>query len=175
MKSRARLVLGAALACVVSAVTAMAATEAEKLNAIEEGLNNLYITQQPGGYWNYGGYEQAAAGAAAFAFLSQKDNWGANAAAYQTAVDNAMAYLLSTATTGDVGVRDDGFNPCGTGTCLGVYWYGVGESTYTTGLVAPAIATYAAGRANEVATTSGPLAGLTWGQIAQGITKAPAE
>ena len=36
--------------------------------------------------------------------------------------------------------------------------------------MAPAIATYAAGHASDVATTSGPLANLTWGQIAQGIT-----
>jgi hypothetical protein len=170
MRSRTRLVLGAALACVAWAVTAMAATEAEKLNAIENALNNLYVTQQPGGYWNYGGYEQAATGAAAFALLSQRNKWGASAAEYQSAADDAIGFLLSTATIITVGARDDGYNPCGTGTCAGVYWDGAGEPTYTTGLVAPAIAAYAAGRASEVATTTGPLADLTWGQIAQGVT-----
>ena len=29
------------------------------------------------------------------------------------------------------------------GSCTGVYWYGAGETTYTTGLIAPAIAEYA--------------------------------
>ena len=162
----------AALACVVWSTSTMAATEQQKLDAINKGLANLASAQIiPGGYWNYGGYEQAATGAAVLAFTSQKDKWGAKAAQYQATVDNAMSYLLSTATTTTVGVRTDGFNPCGTGTCTGVYWYGAGETTYTTGLVAPAIATYAVSKgANTVATTSGPLAGLTWSQIAQGIT-----
>jgi uncharacterized membrane protein len=54
---------------------------------------------------------------------------------------------------------------------LGIYWPAANnEITYTTGLIAPAIATYAEGRANDVATTSGPLADLTWREIAQGIT-----
>jgi hypothetical protein len=69
-----------------------------------------------------------------------------------------------------VGVRDDGNNPCGTGTCTGIYWYGSGEATYTTGLVASAIGQYAASNPSAVATTSGPLANMTWTQIAQGIT-----
>jgi hypothetical protein len=171
MKGSSRLALGVALACATWAVTARAATEAAKRTAIEKGLANLYAAQQAGGYWSYAGYEPAATGAAAFAFLSQKDKWGTNAAQYQAAVDSAVGYLLSTAATATVGVRSDGFNPCGAGTCLAVYWPALSnEVTYTTGLIAPTIAAYAAGHADNVATASGPLAGLTWHQIAQGIT-----
>ena len=123
MKSSKKLALGVTLACAaLGATTAMAATEAEKLAAIDNGLANLYTTQQGGGYWNYGGYEPAATGAAVLAFTSQKDKWGTNTAQYQAAVDRAVSYLLSTAATTTVGVRNDGNNPCGSGTCLGVYW-----------------------------------------------------
>lgn len=160
----------------------MAATEQQKLDAINSGLANLYATrqiyQQSGYdwvYWNYGGYEPAATGAVVLAFMSQKDKWGVNAINYQAAMDKAMNYLLSVAATFTVGnspyVRDDGNNPCGNSTCLGVYWPAANnEITYTTGLIAPAIALYAEGHANDVAITSGPLANLTWGEIAQGIT-----
>jgi hypothetical protein len=105
-------------------------------------------------------------GAAVFAFLSQRDKWGAtNTAQYQAAVDSAVGFLLSTAIITTVGPRDDGYNPCGTGSCMGVFWYGAGESTYTTGLIAPAIAAYAASHADDVATTSGPLAGLSGARV----------
>ncbi len=161
-------------------------SQTEINTTIQKGLAYLYATrqlyQQQGYdwvYWSYYGYEPAATGAAVFAMLSQKSLWGTNTAQYQAAVDKAMNYLLSVAATFTVGdpptppyVRADGYNPCGSdSTCLGVYWNATGsEITYTTGLIAPAIALYAAGHANDVATTSGPLAGKTWSQIAQGIT-----
>lgn len=146
--------------------------------AIQKGLSYLYNTRQVNQkqgydevYWSYGGYEQAATGAVVFAMLSQKNLWETNAVEYQDAIDSAMNYLLSVAATFTVSIRDDGFNPCGTDTCLGVYWPAANnEITYTTGLIAPAIALYAADHANDVATPSGPLANLTWGEIAQGIT-----
>jgi len=165
-----KLVLGTILAYVTWAATAMAATEAEKLTAIQNGLAHLASTQQSGGYWIYGGYEPAATGAAVLAFVSQKDKWGVNTANYQTAVDNAVAYLLSVATKVTVSIRNDGTNICpgGSGTCDGVFWLAAnGEDSYTTGLIMPALMTYAAGKAGDVATTIGPLAGMTWGQIAQ--------
>ncbi len=166
-----RLMAAAALACMAGAPgLAQAATAVQINNAIDSGLSWLYGQQTAGGYWNYGGYEQAATGAVVGAFMSQQALWGTNAAVYQTAVDNAMGYLLSTASTNTVGVRADGYNPCGSGTCQGIYWYGSGEATYTTGLVASAIGQYAAGKGGMVATGSGPLAGLTWTQIAQGVT-----
>ncbi|UWZ83402.1 putative Ig domain-containing protein [Occallatibacter riparius] len=162
------------LAFVGWSATANAATEAEKLAAIQNGLAHLAAIQQSDGSWGYFGvYEQAATGAAAFSFLSQQANWGSNASAYQTVVDNAMAFLLANASTMPVNTRNDGVNICpgGAATCTGVYWYGAGESTYTTGLIAPAIALYGAAKgANNVATTAGPLANMTWADIAQGLT-----
>ena len=173
MKRSNALISAAAIAFAIGAGLpgwASAATNEQKVSAIQNGLNWLYNNQQAGGYWNYGGYEQAVTAAAISAFVSQKPLWGANAAAYQAAVDNGMNYLLGGATVNTVGVRSDGLNPCGSGTCTGVYWYGSGEATYTTGLVATAVGQYAAGNGSQVATNSGPLAGMTWTQIAQGVT-----
>jgi len=172
MRELLRAALVIFVVCGVFTAFAMAATESQKMNAINQGLANLAATQLSNGSWAYSGYEQASTGAALLAFLSQKGNWGSNASAYQTIVDNGIAYLLANASTMTVSTRNDGVNICpgGTGSCIGVYWYGAGESTYTTGLVAPPIALYGAGHAGDVATVSGPLAGMTWGQIAQGIT-----
>jgi hypothetical protein len=149
---------------------ASAATNTQIVDSIDKGLTWLYGQQQSGGYWNYGGYEQAATGAAVGAFVSQQSHWGSNATNYQAAVDNGMSYLLSTASVNTVGVRNDGLNPCGSGTCTGIYWNGSGEATYTTGIVASAIGQYAAGKGSQIATTTGALAGMTWTQIAQGVT-----
>lgn len=173
MKKYVRLVLGIVLACITLTAAGTAATEQDKMTAIQNGLANLATLQQPDGSWSYGGYEQAATAAALLAFTSQIKNWpAADHAAYQVVVNNAVAYLLANASTITVSTRDDGVNICpgGSGSCTGVYWYGAGESTYTTGLVASGLGIYAAGNAGAVATTSGPLAGMTWTQIAQGIT-----
>jgi hypothetical protein len=168
------LALGAILACAAWPTTVVAATEQQKLDAIDAGLANLYATQQTDGSWigGYGGsaFAPANTGAAVLAFVSQKDKWGANAANYQAAVDNAVAYLLSAATKVTVSTRNDGTNICpgGSGTCDGVFWNAYGnEDSYTTGLIIPALMTYAAGKAGDVATTTGALTGMTWGQIAQ--------
>lgn len=144
------------LAC---AGAANAATEAQKAAAIQSGLDWLSKSQTSAGYWNYGGYEQAATAAAVGAFVSQKSQWGSNAAAYQADVDKAMAYLLSTATVTSVSDRLDGAAACpgGAATCTGVYWYGAGETTYTTGIVASALGQYAAANPTAVATSSGAL------------------
>lgn len=174
MKRRARLSASAAVvALAIGAAVpglATAATNGQIVTAIDKGLASLYSQQQAGGYWNYGGYEQAATAASVGAFVSQQSHWGANAANYQAAADNGMAYLLGSATVNTVGVRADGLNPCGVGTCTGIYWNGNGEATYTTGIVASAIGQYAAGKGSQVATNTGALAGMTWTQIAQGVT-----
>lgn len=163
--------LGLLAAAGVLSTAAIGADNAQIDQSIDSGLAYLSATQQAAGFWNYGSYDQAATGAAAFAMLSQQSRWGANAATYQANVDKAMAYLLSTATLSNVSTRADGVNMCpgGAGTCRGVYWYGAGESTYTTGLAAQAVGLYAKGHTGEVATNSGPLAGMTWGQIAQAV------
>lgn len=171
--TRCVLAIGS-LAALAAPLAATAATGAQVDAAIDKGLAYLAATQASGGNWSYwgGAYDQAATAAAAFAMLSQKSQWGSHAAAYQGDVDKAMQYLLATASTATVSTRwGDATNICpgGSGTCTAVYWYGSNEATYTTGQVAAAVATYAAGHAGDVATTSGPLANMTWGQIAQGI------
>jgi WD40 repeat protein len=155
--------------------TARAATDAEKQAAIRKGLAYLYQTQQPEGFWSYSGYERAATGAALFALLGQQDKWDSEAAPYQAAVDKAVSYLLKEAHIADVSTRHDGINICpvGEGSCKGIAWYDNADPIYTTGFVAPAIATYGLKLGSgTVATNAGPLAGMTWAQIAQGITNA---
>ena len=99
MKRSVTIALGAMLlACLVHS-DSEGGNRTEKLAAIRKGLAYLYTTQQPEGYWKFSGDEQAATGAAAFAFLSQEDKWGTNATQYQAAVDKAIAHLVSTANT----------------------------------------------------------------------------
>ncbi len=175
VKRSVTLALGTFLLTCICIPIARAATEAERLTAIEKGLAYLYQTQQTEGYWSSPGYNKAATGAATFALFSQQDKWGNNTTKYQAAVDKAIGYLLNTATVTDVGTRNDGIDICpgGSTSCKAVYWYDTAVATYTTGLVAPAVAAYGQklGR-NVVATTQGPLAGMTWAEIAQGITNA---
>jgi hypothetical protein len=152
---------------------ANAATEAEKVSAIQKGLAYLYKAQQPNGSWNAAGYEHAATGAAALAFLSQQDKWGSNAVPYQGAVNKAVAYLLNTATTHNLNTRNDGVSICpgNNASCTGVSWYDLGGLAETTGFVAPIIAGYGLKAGSRVvATTEGPLTGMTWSEIAQAIT-----
>jgi hypothetical protein len=112
-----------------------------------------------------------------FSFLVNKAHWpaGALTTKYTTDVQNGVAYLLSVASVQSVSVNDNNTNICpgGSGSCQAIYWNVCGDSTYCTGFVASALDTYALtqGVAN-VATASGPLAGLTWTQVAQGITNA---
>ena len=154
---------------------AIAATDGAKQAAIHNGLAYLYKTQQASGSWSDSGYEHAATGAAAFALLSQQDKWGTAGPVYQNAVDNAIAYLLSEAKVAEVSTREDGLKICPeeSSSCKGISWNDSGETIVSTSLVAPAIAIYGSKLGPDaVATNSGPLAGMTWAQIAQGITNA---
>ncbi|HXZ17440.1 MAG TPA: PEP-CTERM sorting domain-containing protein [Roseiarcus sp.] len=168
---RSWLLAGTILGMAVVPHGAWAATNAQIVNAIDSGLSYLASTQQADGSWSYGGYDQAATGAVIGAFMSQKSLWGSNAAAYQTIVNNGMNYLLGSASTSVLPTnRGDGNNPCvGSAGCTGVYWYGNGEATYTTGIVASAIGQVGAANPNAIATTSGPLAGMSYEEIGQGI------
>jgi hypothetical protein len=155
--------------------TASAATDVEKQAAIRRGLAYLYKTQQAEGFWSASGYEHSATGAATFALLNQQDKWDSEATLYQTAVAKAISYLLQDAHIADVSTRDDGVNICPgrESSCKGIAWYDNTDSIYTTGFVAPAIATYGLKLGSDaVATSTGPLAGMTWAQIVQGITNA---
>ena len=75
------------------------ATEAEKRAAIDAGLAFLATTQNVNG--SFGGglieYLLAQTGSAVLAFLEEKPNWGANAAAYQAVVDKGIDFILSNA------------------------------------------------------------------------------
>src|SRR5215471_7157353 len=174
-RSATSLISTILLAVLLCTPAAKAATDAEKQAAIRKGLAYLYQTQQAEGFWTAAGYEHSATGAASFALLNQQDKWDREATQYQTAVEKAISYLLKEAHIADVSTRDDGVNICpGRETsCKGIAWYDNGDSIYTTGFVAPAIAAYGVKQgADAVATGTGPLAGMTWAQIAQGITNA---
>src|SRR5579862_379301 len=170
--------LSAALfATMVWTPAANAASEAEKLAAIQAGLAHLATLQAVDGSWNVSGYKDAGTGAAVFAFLSQKGKWPTDAptqAAYTTAVANGIAFLLTDAQTETVSVNSANQNVCpgGSGTCLGIYWYQSLQS-YSTGLVASAVDVYGLAQGlTNIGITTGKLAGLNWQQIAQGISNA---
>jgi hypothetical protein len=146
-----------------------AATEAEKRAAIDAGLAWLASTQNAGGYWPAGGtdYKLASTGAALLSFLEEKDNWGANTAAYQSVVDRGLDYLIASAKVVPISNQPAG-NPDADGNTVGVKFYpGTTGSrdTYVTGLVLPAIAS--SGTPNKVVTV-GPLAARTDGSGAGG-------
>ncbi len=148
---------------------AVAATEAEKRAAIDAGLAYLATQQQANGAFGTGGvdYQVAQTGAALLSFLEEKENWGANAAAYQTAVNNGINYLLGQVSVVPIAAQPAG-NPDGDANGVGVKFYPDGANirdTYVTGLALPAIAM--TGTPNAVVTV-GPLAGRTDGSGAGG-------
>ncbi|MEE4110368.1 MAG: hypothetical protein V2I24_13535, partial [Halieaceae bacterium] len=153
-----------ALASAVLAHSAMAATEAEKRKAIDDGLAYLAGTQNANGSFDGGGldYQLAQTGSAVLAFLEEKPNWGSNAGAYQTVVDKGLDFLLSNASVVGISPQPAG-NPDGDGNGVGVKLYPGGinnRDTYVTGIALPAIAS--SGTPNKPVTV-GPLAGRTDG------------
>lgn len=154
-------------------LVAQAATEKQKQDAINLGLGNLAQTQQADGSWYYGGYEPSATGAAMLSFLEKGYQPGQdviiNSTNYGDVVGNGLNYLLNTAST--FTIYDDPYPPADHAADpgyyngkTGVYW--AGEDTYQTGLVLSALAKVP--NVNAVATTSGPLADLTYKEIIQG-------
>lgn len=116
-----RWICFAAIALVMASVV-HAATEAEKRAAIDAGLAWLASTQNTtSGYWNAGDvyYDTSATGSALLAFLEEKDNWGANAAAYQTVVDKGFDYLMTQAQVVSISSQPAG-NPDGDGNGKGL-------------------------------------------------------
>ena len=85
---------------VLSAGLAQAATDAEKLAAIDKGLAWLAANQQANGSWSYGGgyADDAATGAALLAFTDSyyKSGWKTGTD-YTGVVTKATNYLLNTA------------------------------------------------------------------------------
>ena len=100
------------------------------------------------------------------AFLKEKPNWGANAAAYQTVVDKGLNYLFSQATLVDISSQ-----PAADGDSngFGVKFYPGGANsrdTYVTGIVLPAIAS--TGTPNAVVNVAGSAVnGWTYKQVVQ--------
>ena len=169
---------------------ASAATEAQKLAAILLGDTHLDTIQcntagSNFGSWSTSGcsgsYTDALTGAAVYAFLTHQSKWPSGLAAkYLADVTNGVNYLVTHASTSTVHLNNSGVNICpgAAASCQAIYWNICGDATYCTGLVAPAINVFAStvgagaiADANPVS-ASHPLGGLTWLQIAQGITNA---
>ena len=170
MKQVTRLAAAVTAACMsLAASSAFAATEAEKRAAIDAGLAYLATTQTASGYFGGGGtdYLIANTGSALLAFLEEKPNWGANAAAYQTVVDNGLNYLMSQVSVVNISAQPEG-NPDGDGNGIGIKFYPGGTNsrdTYVTGIVLPAIASSGT---PDALITAGPLASRTDGSGAGG-------
>lgn len=153
----------------LAASSTFAATEAEKRAAIDSGLAYLANTQDASGYFGTGAtdYRIANTGSALLALLEEKQNWGANTAAYQTIVDKGLNYLMGQASVVNISGPPTA-NPDGDGNGVGVKFYPGGTNnrdTYVTGIVLPAIASSGT---PDALVTSGPLASRTDGSGAGG-------
>jgi hypothetical protein len=159
-----------AVAATAWAGLASAATEAEKRAAIDGGLAWLATQQQADGRWIYdnGTGDAASTGAALLAFLEEKPNWGANAVAYQAAVDKGLNYLFGRATRYNIAGEPAG-NPDLNGNGFGIKFVPGGNNTrdtYVTGLVLPALAKAAAENPGQVVGV-GSETGRTLAQVVQ--------
>lgn len=173
MKKRGFLVLVFLFVFVCS--NAFAATEAQKRQAIEDGLKWLGSTQQADGRWNAGDdyYDTAATGASLLSFLEEGYVAGSDVVIggtnYGDVVGKGLNFLFSRATTYSIGVE-----PAGDPESTSLYPNGLGvkfvpggnnsRDTYVTGLVVPAIAS--TGTPNAVV-TNGALTGMTYKQVVQ--------
>jgi hypothetical protein len=172
---KATITAVAAAALGVMAVSAQAATEAQKRAAIDSGLAYLATTQNAAGYFGGGGtdYLIANTGSALLAFMEEKANWDdgtdpVKAAAYQAAVDKGLNYLMSQASVVPFIAATAAGNPDKDGNGVGVKLYPGGtdnRDTYVTGIALPAIAS--SGTPDKLVTV-GPLAGRTDGSGAGG-------
>ena len=151
----------------------MAATEAQKRTAIDSGL--AYLATTINGDGSLGGgdvyYRTAQTGSALLAFIEEKDNWGANTAAYQTLVDDGLNFLLNQTSVVDISPQGPGGinDPDGDGNNVGVKFVLGGShsrDTYVTGLALPAIAASGINPNDHIAV--GPLASRTDGSGAGG-------
>jgi hypothetical protein len=148
---------------------ALAATEADKRAAIDNGLAWLATQQNAAGAIGSGGvdYLLSQTGSALLAFLEEKPNWGANAATYQEVVDKGFNYLLSNVSVVSISPQPAG-NPDADGNGVGVKLYPGGTNsrdTYVTGIALPAIAK--SGTPDDLVSV-GALAGRTDGSGAGG-------
>ena len=161
------MTISALVACAAAAGTALAATEAEKRTAIDNGLAWLAAHQRADGAWTYdfSAGDTAATAAALLAVLEEKDNWAVN---YQPVVDLGLSYIFARGQMVGIGPQPAG-NPDTNGNQLGIKFVpggAEGRDTYVTGLVLPVIAKLAADTPDAVV-GAGPLAGQTYRTVVQ--------
>jgi hypothetical protein len=144
-------------------VMVIAATEAEKRLAIDNGLAWLATQQQPNGSWLYAGgsapEHTATTAAVLLAFLDEQSNWAMD---YSSNVASGFDYLLAQAALVTISPQTAG-NPDSDGNGVGVKFVlggANGRDTYVTGLVIPAFAR--SGTPTALVAT-GPLAGRSDG------------
>jgi squalene cyclase len=84
--------------CALGSVSALAATEAQKLAAINSGLAYLASTQAGDGSWvgSSGTYQAAGTGSAVLALLEKGNT--ESTGIYQTNVKSGLSYLFNNAT-----------------------------------------------------------------------------
>jgi hypothetical protein len=161
------MTISALVALAAATGTALAATEAEKRAAIDNGLAWLAANQQPDGRWLYdwSDGDTAATAAALLAFLEEKDNWAVN---YQPVVDQGLAYIFGRGQVVGIGPQPAG-NPDTNGNQVGIKFVPGAENgrdTYVTGLVLPVISMLAEATPDAVVAV-GPLAGNTYRNVVQ--------
>jgi hypothetical protein len=159
-----------------SPATLQASTEAQKQAAIDKGLAYLASQQNADGSWTYnsaaGPYPVAATGAALLAFVEQKYKpLGWNGQDYSAVVTKAADYLLKAATQMDISAANWwGFK--GTANSgIGLAWDVGAETTYTSGIVLPALCRLTAGILTPSTVINGTgnaaVDGLTYAQMIQ--------
>jgi len=134
----------------LASLPASASTGAEINNAISKGLAYLASQQQAGGYWNYGGYEVSATSAAVLAMLEQGNS--ESAGTYSANVKSGLQYIFAAASYDAANNR---------------VWWGP-EDSYQTGL---ALSTIASTQTPNAVVGAGPLAGMTYKQVAEAVVK----
>lgn len=174
MSSTTRKLAGAmALAwCTIGSMSALAATEAQKQEAIDSGLVWLSTHQNGDGSWSGSGYSAADTASALLAFIEQKNKpTGWNGQNYTTTVTNGLNYLMTQATAVNVGLRPDGFNADVAGTGKGLYWGAQSETTYISGIVLSTLGrAVSSGYVNAgtvISSSNAALNGKTYGTVIQ--------
>jgi hypothetical protein len=139
------------LAMVLVPMVASAASEAEKQQAIEDGLKYLASTQLINGSWSESnGYPQAATGSALLALQEHGFHAGDDVYGYGDVVGKGLDYLLNSASSYQLTKARSLADDHG-GNNLGAYWGG-GEAIYVSGIVTSALASAGAAQEGRLAT-----------------------
>jgi hypothetical protein len=165
MKRFLLLFLCIGLVCMILPTNSMAASEAEKQTAIDDGLAWLATQQAVDGRWNIGDDNEDAGGtAAAILAFAEEGHTITSGTAYSANVQAGLDYLMSRATTYGIGVQPAG-DPDVDGDGLGVKFVPGGDNSrdiYVTGLALPALVS---GAAPGDLVTAGTFAGQTYSSV----------